>query len=66
MSFLCRSFSAAKSSSRMKTSPRTSRTGAVTPFSRFGTAAIVRTVWVTSSPVSPSPRVAACTSWPVS
>ena len=35
-----------------------------TPFSRFGTAAMVRTVCVTSSPVSPSPRVAACTSTP--
>ena len=31
-----------------------------------GTAAIVRTVWVTSSPVSPSPRVAACTRSPPS
>ena len=64
MSFRCRSLSASKSSRRMKTSPRTSSTGAVTPFSRFGTAAIVRTVCVTSSPVSPSPRVAACTSTP--
>ena len=33
---------------------------------RLGTAAIVRTVWVTSSPVSPSPRVAAWTSTPCS
>ena len=62
ISLRCRSFSAAKSSSRMKTSPRTSSTGAATPFSRLGTASIVRTVCVTSSPVSPSPRVAACTS----
>ena len=66
ISFLWRSFSFSKSSRRMKTSPRTSRTRASTPLRRLGTAAIVRTVCVTSSPVSPSPRVAACTSSPSS
>ena len=66
ISFLCRSFRASKSSRRMKTSPRTSSTFAFTPFRRLGTAAMVRTVWVTSSPVSPSPRVAAWASSPPS
>jgi hypothetical protein len=39
-------------------------TRASTPLRRLGTAAIVRTVCVTSSPVSPSPRVAAWTRSP--
>ena len=67
ISLRCRSLSASKSSRRMKTSPRTSSTGGASrPCSRFGIGAIVRTFCVTSSPVSPSPRVAACTSTPCS
>ena len=52
-------------SSGKYTSPRTSMTsGTSAPASRSGTAAIVRTLPVTSSPVRPSPRVAARTSRP--
>ena len=62
----CRSFSASKSSRRMNTSPRTSSTGASMRFSRLGIAPMVPTVCVTSSPVSPSPRVTARFNAPLS
>ena len=49
--------------SRMYTSPLTSSTRGA-PSRRWGSALIVFTFAVTSSPVRPSPRVAACTSRP--
>jgi hypothetical protein len=55
-----------KSSRRMKISPRTSSTGGASPVRRSGIWRTVRTLRVTSSPVLPSPRVAACTSTPSS
>ena len=49
----------------MKTSPLTSkRAGQPEPRRTSGMALMVRTFSVISSPVAPSPRVAACTSWP--
>ena len=54
-----RSFSAAKSGSDMYTSPRTSiSAGGSGSSRRSGIAGIVRRLWVTSSPISPLPRVA--------
>ena len=71
---LTNTFSPAASASRfiasnpalgMKTSPRTSsRAGHPWPRRVRGMALMVRTFSVISSPVVPSPRVAACTSWP--
>ena len=59
------SFSFPNASTGMKTSPRTSSTaGWPEPFSRAGMAAMVRMLGVTSSPVRPSPRVAAPVSAP--
>lgn len=55
-----RAFSSSKPSMGKKTSPRIStRAGMFSPFSRCGISAIVRTLGVMSSPVRPSPRVAA-------
>ena len=54
-----RSFSSRKPESGMYTSPRTSRSGGTSsPSMRSGIALIVRRLTVTSSPISPSPRVA--------
>ena len=62
----CRSFSWWNASTGMNTSPRTSMTsGQPDPASRAGAAAIVRMFGVTSSPVTPSPRVAARTRTPL-
>ncbi len=59
------SFSFPNASTGMNTSPRTSSTaGWPEPFSRAGMAAMVRMLGVTSSPVRPSPRVAAPASAP--
>jgi len=59
------SFSLPNASTGRKTSPRTSSVaGQSEPFSRAGIEAIVRMFGVTSSPVRPSPRVAALTSAP--
>jgi hypothetical protein len=61
----CRSFSASNAVRGMNTSPRASkRAGMPLPWSRRGIVAIVPTFAVTSSPVTPSPRVAARTSRP--
>ena len=63
-----RALSSAKSSRRKKTSPRTSssegtgRSGVGVRVT--GMSSIVRALRVTSSPVLPSPRVAALTSFP--
>ena len=58
---------AAKVASGMKASPRTStHSGGLSSWSRNGTAPIVRTLAVISSPRSPSPRVAARTNSPCS
>ena len=58
-----RSLRAVKSFSDMYTSPRTSsRLGA--SWMRSGIAPIVRRLWVTSSPISPLPRVAPRSSTP--
>ena len=60
-----RSLSAAKSASDMYTSPRTSSSGGGSSMSmRSGIVPIVRRLWVTSSPISPSPRVAPRSSTP--
>ena len=60
-----RSFSSWNAVTGRNTSPLTSRvSGQPVPASRVGTAAIVLTFGVTSSPVTPSPRVAARTSRP--
>ena len=57
--------SSAKAATGKKTSPRISTlSGWSDPASRCGMPSIVRTLWVTSSPVRPSPRVAARTSRP--
>ncbi len=62
-----RRFSSSNDASDMNTSPRTSSTfGGFLSFSFSGTSAIVRTFAVTSSPVSPLPRVAARTNTPSS
>ncbi len=54
-----RSFSARKPERGMYTSPRTSSSaGALSPSIRSGIEGIVRRLVVTSSPTSPSPRVA--------
>ncbi|MOA20276.1 hypothetical protein D3C78_1407100 [compost metagenome] len=59
------SFIAAKPALGINTSPRTSsRAGQPVPRRVRGMALMVRTLSVISSPVAPSPRVAACTSWP--
>ena len=59
------SFSLPNASTGMNTSPRTSSTaGCPVPESRAGMEEIVRMFGVTSSPVRPSPRVAALTSAP--
>ena len=59
------SFSFPNASTGMNTSPLTSSTaGWPEPLSRVGMAAIVRMFGVTSSPVRPSPRVAALASAP--
>ena len=61
-----RSFSSWNAATGRNTSPRTSSSsGTSGPASRSGTAAIVRMLGVTSSPVTPSPRVAARTSAPL-
>ena len=61
----CRSFSSWNAATGRYTSPRTSSTsGQPFPASREGAAAIVRMFGVTSSPVTPSPRVAARTRRP--
>jgi len=63
------SLSAAKSATPMNTSPRISMTSgwvAGSPPRRCGMLSIVRTLADTSSPVRPSPRVAARTSRPFS
>ena len=58
-------FIASKPAFGMKTSPRTSSlAGHPVPRRLRGMALMVRTFSVISSPVVPSPRVAACTSWP--
>ena len=60
-----RSFSSWNAFTGKNTSPRTSSvSGTSGPVSRSGTEAIVRMLGVTSSPVVPSPRVAARTSAP--
>lgn len=62
-----RAFSSSKASIGKKTSPRTSTSAGIrSPFSRCGISAIVRTLGVMSSPVRPSPRVAARVSSPCS
>ena len=62
-----RAFSSSKRSIGKKTSPRTStRSGTRSPLSRSGMSAMVRTFGVMSSPVRPSPRVAARVSRPCS
>ncbi len=54
-----RSFSSWNAATGRNTSPRTSRvSGTSVPVSRSGTESIVRRLGVTSSPVTPSPRVA--------
>ena len=59
------SFSLPNASTGMNTSPLTSRmAGCPEPFSRAGIEEMVRMFGVTSSPVRPSPRVAALTSAP--
>ena len=59
------SFSLSNASTGRKTSPLTSSVaGYPDPVSRAGMEAIVRMFGVTSSPVRPSPRVAALTSAP--
>ena len=59
------SFSFSNASTGMNTSPRTSSTaGWPVPFSRVGMAEMVRMLGVTSSPVRPSPLVAARASAP--
>ena len=59
-------FSSPNPATGKNTSPRTSSvSGQPLPFSRDGTLAIVRMLGVTSSPVTPSPRVAARTSAPL-
>ena len=64
------SLSRSNASTGKNTSPRTStRLGTgyfLVPVSRSGTLSMVRTLGVTSSPVRPSPRVAARTSRPSS
>ena len=61
-----RSFSSTNACTGKNTSPRTSRvSGQPAPFSFAGTDAMVRTFGVTSSPVRPSPLVAARTSFPL-
>ena len=63
-SFWRRAFTASKLAFGMKISPRTSSTVGASPRRRSGTLRIGRTLAVTSSPFSPSPRVIACTSRP--
>ena len=59
------SLNSAKALDGMKTSPRTSiSAGKPLPLSCCGISLMVRTLWVMSSPVVPSPRVAARTSTP--
>jgi hypothetical protein len=61
------SFTCWKASTVKNTSPRTSSSsGTLSPVSRSGTDWMVRTFGVTSSPVRPSPRVAARTRRPLS
>ena len=61
-----RRFSSSNAATGRNTSPRTSRTsGQPDPDSLLGTAAMVLTFGVTSSPVTPSPRVAARCSRPL-
>ena len=63
----CRSFSAAKALVGMNTSPRTSTSGGCpSPSSFCGIPSMRSALAVTSSPVRPSPRVAAVTSSPSS
>ncbi|CNJ82392.1 Uncharacterised protein [Mycobacterium tuberculosis] len=60
------SLSFSKSAEEMNTSPRISiSSGWFLPLSCCGMLAMVRTLWVTSSPVVPSPRVAARTRVPL-
>ncbi len=66
-----RALSCSNDDTGMYTSPRTSSTDGMGPrrlgqVSRSGTAPMVATLAVTSSPVRPSPRVAACTRRPSS
>ena len=61
-----RSFIARKPDSGMYTSPRTSTSGGASPFMRSGIDLIVRRFGVTSSPWTPSPRVAPRTKRPSS
>ncbi len=63
----CRRLSSAKADTGMYTSPRTSMTsgaGSTAADNRSGMSAMVATLAVTSSPVLPSPRVAAWTNLP--
>ena len=61
----CRSFKAAKSALSISTSPRISiSSGMFSPCRRRGMLDTVLTFWVTSSPVVPSPRVAAWVNTP--
>ncbi len=63
----CRAFSSSNSATGKKISPRTSTSGGCPdPMSRSGTVPMVRTFCVTSSPTTPSPRVAAVTRTPCS
>ena len=61
-----RSFSSRKPESGMYTSPRTSTSGGASPCMRSGIDLIVRRFGVTSSPWTPSPRVAPRTNSPFS
>lgn len=62
-----RALSSSNASIGKKTSPRISTSAGIrSPFSRCGISAIVRTLGVMSSPVRPSPRVAARVSSPCS
>src|SRR3989440_93346 len=58
------SFMRSKPASGMKISPRASSSAGASPRSRCGTARMVRTLAVTSSPLTPSPRVAERSSKP--
>ena len=62
----CREFNAMKSALFMKISPRTSTTSGAPGGNRSGRTSMVRTLAVTSSPIRPSPLVAACTRRPCS
>ena len=59
-------FTRAKLANGMSISPRTSNTFGATPLRRSGTLRIILMLAVTSSPVTPSPRVSACVNTPAS